>query len=70
MKQGRMTLRKVIRKFERLERLCPFLKLNEGEKIRKILGMFRPDIVIFVEIGGQPITMVECYEKHYVHSSS
>ena len=58
-----MTVTKAIKKFERLERLCSFLKLDEGERIRKMLEMFRPDITIFVEKGGQYTAMVECYKR-------
>ena len=49
-----------IKNFERLERLCPLPKLSEGERIRKMLELFRPDITIFVETGRQPTMMVEC----------
>ena len=54
---------KAIRKFERLERLCPFFKLDEEERIRKTLEMFHCDIAIFVEIGKQPTMVIECYER-------
>ena len=63
MKQGQMTVTKAIRKFERLERLCCFLKLDEEERIRKMLEMFRPNIAIFIETGRQPMTVAKCYER-------
>ena len=63
LKQRQMTVIKAIKKFERLERLRAFPKLDEGERIRKMMEMFHPDITIFIEIGRQPTTMVECYEK-------
>ena len=63
LKQEQMTVTEAVRKFERLERLCHFLKLGERERIRKMLEMFYPDIAIFVKTGGQPITVVKCYER-------
>ena len=63
LKQEQMTVTEAVRKFERLERLCPFLKLGEGERIRRMLEMFRPDIAIFVETCRQPATVTECYER-------
>ena len=52
LKQEQITVIEAVSKFERLERLCPFLKLGEGDRIRSMLEMFRPDIAKFVEIGG------------------
>ena len=49
-----MTVAKAVKKFERLERLCHFLKLGEEERVRRIMEMLRPDIAIFVESGKQP----------------
>ena len=63
LKQGQMTVTEVIRKFEKLERLCAFRKLDGEEITRKILERFHPDITIFVEIGGQSTTMDICYER-------
>ena len=55
-----MIVTKAVRKFERL---FSFLKVNEGERIHKMLEMFHPDIAIFVETDGQPTTMAECYNR-------
>ena len=63
LKQGQMTVAEIVRKFERLERLCQFLQLSEGERICRMLEMFRPEIAIFVETGGLPATMAECYVR-------
>ena len=63
LKQGKMTVIVAIRNFERLERLCVFLKHDEEGRIRKMLERFHPDITIFVATSRQPTTMVECYEK-------
>lgn len=51
---------KAVRNFESL---CSFLKVDEEEKIHKMLEMFHPDIAIFVETGGQPTTMAEFYNS-------
>ena len=48
LKQKQMTVTEAVIKFERLERICPFLKLGEGERIRRMLEIFRLDIVIFI----------------------
>ena len=58
-----MTVIEAIKKFERLERLCLFLKLDEEERIRKMLEMFHPDITIFVETGGQHTTVAKFIER-------
>ena len=63
LKQGQMTVAEIVRKFERLERLCQFLQLSEEERIRRMLEMFRPKIAIFVKTGGLLGTMAECYER-------
>ena len=63
LKQGQMIVAETVRKFDRLERLCRFLQPSEGERICRMLEMFRPEIAIFVEAGGQPTTTAECYER-------
>ena len=63
LKQGQMTVIEVIRKFEKLERLCAFRKLDGEERTCKILERFHPDITIFIETGGQPTTVARCYER-------
>ena len=63
LKQGKMTVTKAIRRFERLEKLRPFCKLDEEERNHEMLERFHPDITIFVEIGGQPTTVARCYER-------
>ena len=61
LKQGQITVVETVRKFERLERLCQFLQLGEGERVRKMLKTFRPEIAIFVETGGLSTTVAEYY---------
>ena len=52
-----------IRKFEKLERLCAFHKLDGEERTRKIMERFHLNITIFVETDGQPTTVARCYER-------
>ena len=65
LKQGQMTVTEIVRKFEELERLCQFLQLNEGERVRRMLETFRPEIAIFVETSGLLATMAQCYERAF-----
>ena len=54
---------KAIRRFERLEKLCPFCKLDREERNREMLKRFHLDITIFVETGGQPTTVAKCHGR-------
>ena len=59
-----MAVTEAIKKFDRLEKLCHFLKLDEEkERICKMLEMFRSDFAIFVETGGQPTMVAKCCER-------
>ncbi|GMN62289.1 hypothetical protein TIFTF001_031364 [Ficus carica] len=44
LRQGSMTVMDAVKKFEQLARLCPELVLNETEKVRRMMKMFRTDI--------------------------
>ncbi|GMN48240.1 hypothetical protein TIFTF001_017412 [Ficus carica] len=44
LKQGTMTILEAVKKFEQLARLCPELVLNETEKVKRMMKMFRKDI--------------------------
>ena len=63
LKQGKMTVTEAVRKFEKLERMCPFLKLIEKERVLRMMDMFHPDIAIFAETDEQLTMVMECYEK-------
>ena len=58
-----MTVTEAVRKFEKLERMCPFLKLIEKERVLRMMDMFHPDIAIFAETDEQLTMVMECYEK-------
>ena len=58
-----MTVTEAIRRFERLEKLRPFCKLDGEERNREMLKRFHTDITIFVETGEQPTTVARCYER-------
>ena len=65
-KQDNMTIAEAIRKFERLAKLCPYLVPTEEQQVKRMLEMFRPDISLLVEGGGDPpTTTTDCVERAY-----
>ena len=65
-KQDNMTITKAIRKFERLTKLCPYLVPTEEQQVKRMLEMFRPDISLAIEGGGNPpTTSTDCVEHAY-----
>ncbi|GMN48243.1 hypothetical protein TIFTF001_017411 [Ficus carica] len=63
-RQGSMTVMEAIKKFEQLARLCPELLPNETEKVRRMMKMFRTDIVKQVSSGSNPPTLVsDCINR-------
>ena len=55
-----------VRKFERLAKLCPYLVPTEEQRVKRMLEMFRPDISLSVEGGGDPpTTTTDCVERTY-----
>ena len=50
-------------KVRKVREVMCFLKLNEEERICKMMEMFCLDITIFIETGGQPTTVARCYER-------
>ena len=65
-KQDNMTVAEAVRKFERLAKLCPYLVATEEQRVKRMLEMFRLDISLFVEGGGDPpITTTDCVEHAY-----
>ncbi|KAL5540177.1 hypothetical protein UlMin_043726 [Ulmus minor] len=66
LQQGNMTVAAVIKKFEQLARLCPYLVPTEEQRTKRMLEMFRPDIFPAIESGGdQPKTTSECIERAF-----
>ena len=61
-----MTVAEAVRKFERLAKLCLYLVPMEEQWVKRMLEMFRPDISLSVEGGGDLPTMtIDCVERAY-----
>ena len=52
-KQVNMTVADAVKKFERLDKLCPYLVSTEDQRVKRRLEMFRPDISLSVEGRGR-----------------
>ncbi|GMN67975.1 hypothetical protein TIFTF001_037034 [Ficus carica] len=64
LRQGSMTVMEAVKKFEQLARLCPELVLNETEKVRRMMKMFRTDIAKQVSDGSSSPTLVsDCVSR-------
>ena len=64
LKQGTMSVTEACQKFDRLARLCPYLMPTEGERVRRMIRMFRPEIAIVVDNGDRPpLTVAECVTR-------
>ncbi|KAL5555652.1 hypothetical protein UlMin_037888 [Ulmus minor] len=65
-KQDNLTVAEAVRKFERLAKLCPYLVPTEEQRVKRMLEMFRPDISLSVEGGGDPPTITtDCVERAF-----
>ncbi|GMN63823.1 hypothetical protein TIFTF001_032883 [Ficus carica] len=63
-RQGSMTIMEVVKKFEKLARLCPELVPNETEKVRRMMKMFQTDIAKQLSDGSNPPTLVsDCISR-------
>ena len=59
-----MSVVEVVRKFEQLSCLCPFLVNTVDERLRRIIYMFPPDIALPIESRGSLLTTVaKCVER-------
>ncbi|KAL5578682.1 hypothetical protein UlMin_011124 [Ulmus minor] len=66
LKQDNMTVAEAVKKFERLAKLCPYLVPTEEQRTKRMLEMFRPDISLAIECGGEPpATTTDCIERAY-----
>ncbi|KAL5549569.1 hypothetical protein UlMin_004800 [Ulmus minor] len=64
IKQGNMSVTEVVRKFDQLARLCPYLVPTEEERVRRMLEMFRPELAVVIDSGDNPPTTVaECVDR-------
>ena len=46
-----MMVAEVVKKFERLAKLCHYLVPTEEQRIKRMLEMFRPNIALAIESG-------------------
>ncbi|KAL5542579.1 hypothetical protein UlMin_010289 [Ulmus minor] len=61
-----MMVAEAVKKFERLAKLCPYLVPTEEQRTKRMLEMFRPDISLAIECGGEPpTTTTDCIERAY-----
>ena len=66
IKQGKITVAVVVKKFDQLVRQCPYLVPSEEQQTKRMLEMFRLNIALAIESGGdQPTTIVACIERAY-----
>ena len=66
LQQGNMTVAAAVKKFEQLARLCPYLVPTEEQRTKRMLEMFRPDISLAIESGGdQSKTTSDCIERAF-----
>ena len=64
LKQGTMTVTVAVRKFNQLARLCPHLVPTESERVRRMMGMFRPELALAIDSGSHPpSTVADCLER-------
>ena len=64
LKQGTMTVTEAVRKFNQLARLCPHLVPTESERVRRMMGMFRPELALAIDSGSHPpSTVADCLER-------
>ena len=66
LQQGKMTVTEAVRKFERLAKLCHYLVPTEEQRIKWMSEIFRSDIALAVESGGNTLTTTtECAKRAY-----
>ena len=65
-KQDNMTVAEAGKKYKRLAKLSPYLVPTEEQRMKRMLEMFRHDISLTIESGGdQPTTTIDCVERAY-----
>ena len=58
LKQGSMSVTEAVTKFNQLARLCPLLVPTEEERVRRMMEMFKPELVMAIDSGSEPPTTV------------
>ena len=56
-----MTVIDAIDRFNRLARLCPSMVANEENRVRRMMEMFKPELVFNIDSGSSPPTMAANY---------
>ncbi|GMN31817.1 hypothetical protein TIFTF001_049720 [Ficus carica] len=60
-RQGNLSVTEAVKRFNQLARLCPHMVPNEQERLRRMIGMLRPEIAVIVDSGtAPPTTTAEC----------
>ncbi|GMN32694.1 hypothetical protein TIFTF001_044712 [Ficus carica] len=63
-RQGNLSVAEAVKKFEQLAHLCPHLISSERDKVRRMMRMFRSDLVVVISSGPYPpITVAECVSR-------
>ncbi|GMN30211.1 hypothetical protein TIFTF001_041417 [Ficus carica] len=60
-RQGNLSVTEDVKRFNQLVRLCPHMVPNEQERLRRMIGMLKPEIAVIVDSGtAPPTTTAEC----------
>ncbi|GMN31376.1 hypothetical protein TIFTF001_046509 [Ficus carica] len=60
-RQGNLSVTEAVKRFNQLARLCPHMMPNEQERLRRMIGMLKPEIAVIVDSGtAPPTTTAEC----------
>ncbi|GMN63718.1 hypothetical protein TIFTF001_032805 [Ficus carica] len=63
-RQGNLSVAEAVKKFEQLARLCPHLISSERDKVRRIMRMFRSNLVVVISSGPHPpLTVAKCVSR-------
>ncbi|GMN27756.1 hypothetical protein TIFTF001_041075 [Ficus carica] len=60
-RQGNLSVTEAVKRFNQLARLCPHMVPNEQERLRRMIGMLKPEIAVIVDSGtAPPTTTAKC----------
>ncbi|GMN52031.1 hypothetical protein TIFTF001_021177 [Ficus carica] len=63
-RQGNLSVTEAVKRFNQLARLCPHMVPNEEERLRRMIGMLRPEIAVIADNGtAPPTTTAECVKR-------
>ncbi|GMN21902.1 hypothetical protein TIFTF001_045574 [Ficus carica] len=58
---SRDIITEAVKRFNQLALICPHMVPNEEERLRRMIGMLRPEIAVIIDSGtAPPTTTVEC----------